>query len=199
MTETLLVMLLICLVFFGLMQVFHLAVAQMLADYSAWSATRAHVVGFDEQLTRRSAEVASIGASGKMTRSGSGAGTGVDSVSQQEQFEFEVSRIPYFIMGELYLEYDHWNTQYEAEQNDGVKDDETHLDIEIDDASLLTSTVKVNFKKYPLMFLTGSSAESRQDDPSGGSFFFKGDWTSIESGEDGDGVTLTNHANIYLE
>jgi len=195
-TETLLCMLLICLVFFGLMQIFHLAVANMLANYGAWSAARSSIVGFDEYLVRRSARVASIGASGKLTLSGSGMGDG----SIVEQLKFEKSRIPYYLSGELPIEYDHWNKDGESSQSDGTKDDNTHLTVDIDssdDPEYLTANV--NFMQYPLLFLTGSTSEGRTGDSAGATFFFKGNYSDVRSGEDGEGVTLYNYSSIYLD
>jgi len=198
-TETLLCMLLICLVFFGLMQVFHMAVANMITNYAAWSAARSSIVGFDEQIVGRSARVASIGASGILTRSGSGEATGVDSDSLEAQFNLEKSRIPYYLSGELYFEYDHWNTMDEGLQNDGKKDDNTHLTIDIDNNDPEYSTVKVNFMRYPLLFFTGSTKDGRTGDSAGGAFFARGDHSDVESGEDGEGVTLYNYSSVYFE
>lgn len=192
MTETLICMLVLCGFFFGLMQVFHIVVANMLVDYGAWSAARSSIVGFDKQLVTRSAQVATIGASGKMTRGGNDSGI-------VDQFYLEKSRIPHFLSGEIYMEYDHWSTSGESKQHDGSKDDNTRLEVMVKDSLNDTKTVYVNFLQYPLLFLTGSSEEGRRGDSAGGSFSLRGDWTDIKAGVDGNGVTLKDYSNIYLE
>jgi len=203
MTETLLCMMFLCLLLFGLLQIFHLSVAQMLTDYGAYCSARTRAVGFDEQLGRRSARVAVIGAAGMMTRAGSGSGTGKSFDNLKKQLKFEKSRIPYYLDGSLYLEYDHWNTVDENAQGDGIKDDDTFLNITFNENSN-TTNVKVQFEDYPFTFLTGSSKDSRDDDPAGGSLFLLGDTLNIDAGHknegalEGEGVTLRNHAADYL-
>jgi hypothetical protein len=196
MLETLLSMLFICLLFFGLLQIFHLAVAQMLTDYAGWSATRSAAVGFDEYLIRRSAQVATIGASGKITRTGSSSSSYEN--NQRSQYYFEKARIPYYLSGQLYLEYDHWNTHDENSQADGKKDDNTQLNVRVSKGATDVN-VKVKFQEYPLLFLTGSSKETRDGDPTGGTFYMTGDWTDITAGEDDSGVTLRNYYSTFLE
>ncbi len=200
-TETLLCLLLICLIFFGLMQVFHIAVARMLTDYSAYCAARSRAVGFDEDLSRRSARVASIGASGKIIGANSGAGIDAGfSGSSEELFLFEKSRIPYYLSGELHLEYDHWSDYGESAQNDGKKDDNTHLSVEFEeDGSGEFTTARVSYYEYPLSFLTGTTDSMRQNDAAGAAFFMKGDNMRIASGHDGDGVSLRYHASKFLD
>jgi hypothetical protein len=72
--ESLLAFIILCLIFFGLLQVFHIAVADMITDYSAFFAGRAYAVGFaaDENtddwkrnLVGKAARVRAIPASGK--------------------------------------------------------------------------------------------------------------------------------------
>jgi hypothetical protein len=72
--ETMLTMIIICLLLFGLLQVFQIAVADMVTSYSAFTAGRSYAVGFSadgggapwyRQLVYKAARVAAIGASGK--------------------------------------------------------------------------------------------------------------------------------------
>jgi hypothetical protein len=65
-------MIVLCILLFGLLQVFQIAVANLLTSYSAFTANRSYVVGFSNEsgpwyreLVHKSARVAAIGASGK--------------------------------------------------------------------------------------------------------------------------------------
>lgn len=72
--ETTLTMIIICLLLLGLLQVFQIAVADMVTSYSAFTAGRSYAVGFSadgdgspwwRNLVFKSARVSAIGASGK--------------------------------------------------------------------------------------------------------------------------------------
>ena len=71
--ESMLTMLVICLLVFGLLQIFQVAISELVTSYSAFTAGRSYAVGFsaDENgpwwrcLVYKSARVAAVGASGK--------------------------------------------------------------------------------------------------------------------------------------
>jgi len=72
--ETTLTMIVICLLLFGLLQIFQIAVADMITSYSSFFAARSYAVGFSadgegapwwRQLVRKAAMVRAIPASGK--------------------------------------------------------------------------------------------------------------------------------------
>ena len=70
--ESLFTMIVLCLLLFGLLQVFQIAVANLMTSYAAFTANRSYVVGFSDddgpwyrELVHKSARVAAIGASGK--------------------------------------------------------------------------------------------------------------------------------------
>ena len=72
--ESLLAFIVLCLIFFGLLQVFQIAVADLITDYSAFFAGRAYTVGFTAEgnstdwrrnLVGKAARVRAIPASGK--------------------------------------------------------------------------------------------------------------------------------------
>ncbi len=104
--ESIVCMLLTCLVLFGLLQVFYLYVAQMVMDYSSFMTARTSCVGFADYLVDRSSRIASIGASGKLVDP---ADYGGPQGSPLSQFGFEKIRIPEFVQGVRYLEYEYWN------------------------------------------------------------------------------------------
>lgn len=111
MVESTVCMLIICLVLFGLLQVFYLYAAQLIFDYSSWCVTRSAAVGFwgrdanDEEgyLLRRSMRVAAIGASGNLE---AGDFSGDD--NPLLQFGWERIRIPEYIQGLEPLNYEYW-------------------------------------------------------------------------------------------
>ncbi len=102
--ESTVCMLLICLVLFGLLQVFHLYVAKLIYGYSAFTAARSGAVGFADYLVERSARVASIGAAGNMTAPEGLANT----AGPISQLGFERVRVPEYIQGKQHLNYEHW-------------------------------------------------------------------------------------------
>ena len=71
--ESMLTMIVICLILFGLLQVFQVAVAELITSYASFTAARSYAVGFsaDESgpwwrtLVNKSARVAAVPASGK--------------------------------------------------------------------------------------------------------------------------------------
>lgn len=99
--ESVICMLLICLILFGLLQLFYLSVAQMFADYSSFCAARSRSVGFADYLVNRSARVASIGASGQILYPENDRNYG----GPLSQFAVERVRIPEYIQGDRYLFY----------------------------------------------------------------------------------------------
>jgi len=66
MVESMLVLLLMTVVFFGLFQFFYAAAAQDVLDHAAARAARARTVGFNRWMTVKAARVAAIPVSGKM-------------------------------------------------------------------------------------------------------------------------------------
>ena len=71
--ESMLTMIVICLILFGLLQVFQVAVAELITSYSSFTAARSYAVGFSAEesgpwwrtLVDKSARVAAVAASGK--------------------------------------------------------------------------------------------------------------------------------------
>lgn len=110
MVESVICMLLLCLALFGLLQVFHLYVAQIVFDYSSFCMARSSSVGFADYLLQRSARVAAIGAGGALVDEAANNYTG----NPLSQFAAEKVRIPEYLSGDRYLDYEY----FEAENND---------------------------------------------------------------------------------
>lgn len=131
MIESLIVMLLLCLIFFGLLQAVHIAVTQMVTDYSAACTVRSSVVGFTDRLLVRSARIASIASSGKLIYPDHA------DPSPMIQFEYERDLIPRYLSGEVwYLTYEHMPLM--------------HADVRSSGSNMRRA--EVEFSKYPINF-----------------------------------------------
>lgn len=103
--ESVIVMLMLMLILFGFLQLFHISVAQILADYAAFRGARSASVGFRDYLVRREGRIKSIPASGRMIEPRDAASFG----SQTAQFYFEKEAIRRYSAGTEYLDYEYWN------------------------------------------------------------------------------------------
>lgn len=104
--ESTLAMLLLCLILLGLLQLFHLYVAQMLTDFSAFYTARSKAVGFADYITERSGRVLVASASGpRLWPSDSTTDSGVNSSSMYG----EEMMLHEYLTGERWLEYQYWN------------------------------------------------------------------------------------------
>jgi hypothetical protein len=102
--ESLMCSMIIMIILVGLLQVFHIGVAKLLTDYSAFRTARSSCVGFADYLLDRSSRVGAIGASGKMLESQ----TSNDFSSPMAQFAAEEFMIPEYISGNRWLKYEYW-------------------------------------------------------------------------------------------
>lgn len=158
--ESVLTLLILCLILFGLLQIFHLSIAQMLTDYSAFCTARSYSVGFDDYLVGRTSRVAAIGASGHMTYP-------EDSTSNSalELLAEEEIRIPEYIQGDRWLNYQYWHgntledNEYDSRywNTDGGGKYEVHAPYTVLSYSAtetLDETVEVNttFHNYPFIY-----------------------------------------------
>lgn len=153
--ETMLTMIILCLLLFGLLQVFQIAVADMLTSYSAFMADRSYAVGFSAEgsgwtwrnLVGRAANVASIGASGKRLWPdrgdyGSTADLGL---------EMDVL-VPEYIEGRRDLEYEYWyggNDYDYAYYRSGVEPPGTDFGYEVVEQGDGTVELTTTFSDYP--------------------------------------------------
>lgn len=64
MVEAFFCMLIICLILFGLLQIFYWSVAKMLCEYSAFYAAKGQALGYNQGIVERAARVALTGVSG---------------------------------------------------------------------------------------------------------------------------------------
>jgi hypothetical protein len=137
--ESVACMLILCLILFGLLQIFYLNVAQMFSDYAAFCSARSRSVGFADYLVDRSARVGAIGASGNLLFP-----EGETYGGPLQQFGVEAVRIPEYIRGERWLFYGIGNPE-------SPEWDWDRLGINIGQGiGMVESTVSLN--RYPLHF-----------------------------------------------
>jgi hypothetical protein len=150
--ESILTMMVLLLVLLGLLQIFQLAAAKILTNYSAFRSLRSYVVGFDDYLIRRSARVAAIGASGKITSPDND-----EYSSPLEQFAAEEFMIPDYLSGDRWLEYEYWlgENEYDTDYyHESVAPPATTLNYSTSapaEAGIATQTV--SFSDYPYAIL----------------------------------------------
>jgi hypothetical protein len=191
--ESLMCSMIIMIILVGLLQIFHLAVARLLTDYSAFRTARSSCVGFADYLVDRSARVGAIGASGKMLESQNS----TEFSSPMAQFAAEEFLIPEYISGNRWLKYEYWfgeNTYaepyYYAYDTDVITPRTSLTRPPFPTPELIDFTETVTFRNYPFPFFdlfdrnriifSSIDNEFRQMDISGSS-------------------SLTNHAFDYLD
>ena len=102
--ESFLCMILIGLILFGILQLFQLALADMIAEYAAFRGARSHVVGFRELFARREALIKSVPASGPMSAPNPYTYPGYSS----NPTATEKSLLRSFMLGEQDVTYSYW-------------------------------------------------------------------------------------------
>ena len=113
MVETMLAVVFVTFILFGLLQLSHLLTARILLDHAAARAARARAVGFNDFMCLKSARVAMIPVAGKMVWPDEG-----------EAFN-EASRVPDYLNAENeplargILEYERWQTMDVAVESGG--------------------------------------------------------------------------------
>ena len=108
--ESTLSMLLLCIILMGLLQLFHLYVAQMLTDFSSFYTARSKAVGFADYIVERAGRVLVAAASGP--RSWPEDATGDENVSSSGTYNEEMMLHEY-LSGERWMEYQYWSGQNE--------------------------------------------------------------------------------------
>lgn len=102
--ESVFTLLVLCLILFGLLQIFQLASAQMISDYASFRVARSAAVGFNDYFSSREGKVKAIGASGAMLYPEQSSFFS----SQVHQFAYERIAIEDFMDGTRWLEYERW-------------------------------------------------------------------------------------------
>lgn len=103
--ETVVAVLVLCLILFSLLQVAYLYMGQMVAHHAAFVMARSYVVGFEPRVVQRAEEVGSIGMAGHLVTPESYAG-----LSPAQLGDIEPDLIAEFLQSSSYtLWYEHWD------------------------------------------------------------------------------------------
>ena len=142
--ENLFCILLVCMIFFGVMQLFFMFIADSVISYSAFVSTRSRSVGYKNYLTVRTAEVATIPAAGKRILPDELPG------GYTNYHGFRILINEYF-SGDRKLQYEYWSHDNIDRPNTSPfqKKQKTSLKM-IHESALSTVKTKVIFKDYPL-------------------------------------------------
>lgn len=185
--ETTLTMIIICLLLLGLLQVFQIAVADMITSYSAFTAGRSYAVGFSAEgggsrwwrnLVYKSARVSAIGASGKR-------------IFPDDDLGNETAMIKRYLSdSNQWLEYEYWWGENEYDYmfyRSDVEPPATHLYMNPNEETFYTVDMEVQFTRYPFPMFD-------LIDP---------DRTWFDSVEDSRNINahaeLMNHAEDYMQ
>jgi len=150
--ESLLAFIVLCLIFFGLLQVFQIALADMITDYSAFFAGRAYAVGFAAEenthdwrrnLVGKAARIRAIPASGRrIFPEGRGA-------------EKEIIK-RYLTKSSQWLEYEYWGGKNSYDSNyysSRSKTPITKFSVHSSSQTVFyMSETKTTFSDYPFIF-----------------------------------------------
>jgi hypothetical protein len=102
--ESVMALLLLCLILFGLVQVAYLFVCRVIAHHTAFVTSRSYVVGFDTPIVNRAREVGSIPMAGQLMEPAALVG-----MTPAEQGAIEPALIAEFVQSPDYLMwYRHW-------------------------------------------------------------------------------------------
>jgi len=169
--ESLMCILLLCLIFFGLMQIFQWSMAQMLTEYSSFYAAKANSLGYSHSIVQRASRIAITGASGEDT-------SAVPTVAPYNQSNLSSAAEEYM----SYAQYGPSGINFEYWEPDNVSNDTPIIEVSYSDAGETTSTGWVRVKNMPLL------TENL-------SFFLGG---ATEANPRGEAKTF-NHSSLYLE
>ncbi len=169
--ESLICIMLLCLIFFGLMQIFQWSMAQMLTEYSSFYAAKAYSLGYSRSIVVRASRVAITGASGQDI-----SGNPVTApFTQQKLSDAAEEYMSYSQYGPSTINYEYW-------EPDNITSDTPLVEINYSNTSGSTIDGVVRVKNMPLLtenlsWVVGGATEAN---PSGKSSTF-------------------NHASLYLE
>jgi hypothetical protein len=169
--ESLICIMLLCLIFFGLMQIFQWSMAQMLTEYSSFYAAKAYSLGYSRSIVERASRIAITGASGRDV-----SGTPVTAPFTQTKLSNAASEyMSYGQYGSSAINYEYW-------EPDNITSDTPLVEISYSNTGSSTIDGRVRVKNMPLLaenlnWIVGGATEAN---PTGEASTF-------------------NHASLYLE
>lgn len=112
--ESMITIMVMMLILFGLMQLFHVALARDVSMFAAFRGARSAAVGFSDYLVGREAKIHSIPAAGPLTEYR----TSTEFSSAYEQFNYERTMIPRFMNGNQWMNYEYWGSSQDLYHTD---------------------------------------------------------------------------------
>jgi hypothetical protein len=169
--ESLMCILLLCLIFFGLMQIFQWSMAQMLTEYSSFYAAKAHSLGYSRSIVERASRIAITGASGEDIS----AVPTVAPFNQQNLSDAATEYMSYGQYGPNRINFEYW-------EPDNITSDTPIIEINYSNPEDSTAYGRVKIKNMPLLAenLSWFVAGATEANPSGTARAF-------------------NHSGLYLE
>ena len=169
--ESLICIMLLCLIFFGLMQIFQWSMAQMLTEYSSFYAAKAYSLGYSRSIVERASRIAITGASGQDI-SGNPV---VAPFTQQNLSDAATEYMSYGQYGPNTINYEYW-------EPDTITSDTPLIEVGYSNTTGSTIDSQVRVKNMPLLtenlsWVVGGATEAN---PTGKAKTF-------------------NHASLYLE
>ncbi len=101
--ESMICIILLCLIFFGTMQVFHYAMSKMVEQYAAFNGAKAWTLGYTPRITAKTVRISSMGISGKDYSSPKMRGLSRESLYHQMQL--------YMTSGTAGVDFEYWDNQ----------------------------------------------------------------------------------------
>ncbi len=170
--ESLMCILLLCLIFFGLMQIFQWSMAKMLSEYSSFYAAKAYSLGYSRSIVERSSRIAITGASGQDV-------SNVPTVAPFSQQNLSEAAEEYMMYGQ----YGPHGINFEYWEPDNASSDIPIVEIHYSDTGSRVIYGRVGIKNMPLLgenlsWFVGGTTEA-----------------DIPAGE----TRAFNHSSLYLE
>ena len=149
--ESMVCMVLLCLVLFALLQIFQWTMAKMVCEYSSFYAAKASAVGFANTLSTKFARVAAIAASGQDTGTDKeplqykyrGANGSINIDGYRETLAERAQR--YMMQPDSSINYEYWR---DVSTNDTSTPE---LQIDPGDKNAITIIAKVRVRNMPLL------------------------------------------------
>jgi len=138
--ESLICIMLLCLIFFGLMQIFQWSMAQMLTEYSSFYAAKAYSLGYSRAIVERASRVAITGASGRDT-------SAIPTAAPFTQRKLSDAASEYMSYGQ----YGPCSINYEYWEPDNITSDTPLIEIGYSNTDGSTIDSRVRVKNMPLL------------------------------------------------
>ena len=142
--ENLLCILLVCLIFFGILQLFLMFVADSVTRYAAFVATRSNAVGFTEGSALRAAKVATIPAAGRRLKPFESKSARINASGMHVLIEEYLKNL-------RNLDYEYWDRGNEFDSSKAPFEQELETYLSLKSYSYMTTVeTEVRFNDYPL-------------------------------------------------